>query len=134
VICGVVSLSGPNGEPLACGWKAGHLPGKPHSWSSLPTWAEGRFISRAEFMRLAPAAMVARLAIWRMLGGRDDDLAAALEERGNELSMVFSPALGIDVRTGLDKPLDAKDGEGSSPKADPMVHVPKDGDEDAPRW
>lgn len=36
-ICGVVSLSGPNGEPLACGYPPDHLPA-PHSWSALPTW------------------------------------------------------------------------------------------------
>ena len=35
-ICGVTSLSGPNGEPLGCGWKAGHS--GPHSWSTLPTF------------------------------------------------------------------------------------------------
>lgn len=35
-ICGMVSQSGPNLEPLACGWKAGHT-GK-HAWSSLPSF------------------------------------------------------------------------------------------------
>jgi hypothetical protein len=36
-ICGVVSLSGPNQEPLACGYKAGH--DGPHAWSTLPTFS-----------------------------------------------------------------------------------------------
>ena len=34
-ICGVVSASGPNGEPLACGYGPAHE-GK-HSWASLPS-------------------------------------------------------------------------------------------------
>lgn len=38
-ICGVVSESGPNGEPLACGHKWGHS--GPHAWSSLPTFTWG---------------------------------------------------------------------------------------------
>lgn len=40
-ICGVVSNSGPNQEPLACGYAAGHLEqGIPHSWSTLPTFTQ----------------------------------------------------------------------------------------------
>lgn len=35
-ICGVVSQSGPNGEPLACGYVLGH--DGPHAWSTLPTF------------------------------------------------------------------------------------------------
>ena len=34
--CGVVSASGPNGEPLACGYEPGH--DGPHSWASQPTF------------------------------------------------------------------------------------------------
>lgn len=34
-ICGVVCNCGPNGEPLACGYAAGHAGA--HSWASLPT-------------------------------------------------------------------------------------------------
>lgn len=38
-MCGVVLPdAGPNGEPLACAWAADHLPEKPHSWASLPSW------------------------------------------------------------------------------------------------
>lgn len=37
-ICGVISYSGPNGEPLACAWEEDHLSEKPHSWASLPTF------------------------------------------------------------------------------------------------
>jgi hypothetical protein len=35
-ICGVMSASGPEGEPLACAFEAGHDGG--HSWASLPTF------------------------------------------------------------------------------------------------
>ena len=35
-ICGIVSESGPNGEPLACGYKHGHKGN--HAWATLPTW------------------------------------------------------------------------------------------------
>lgn len=35
-ICGATSMSGPNGEPLACGYRALHQ--GPHAWSTLPTW------------------------------------------------------------------------------------------------
>jgi hypothetical protein len=35
-ICGIVSESGPNGEPLACGYQHGHE-GK-HAWATLPTF------------------------------------------------------------------------------------------------
>lgn len=34
--CGVVSESGPNGEPLGCGYPFNHE--GPHAWASLPTW------------------------------------------------------------------------------------------------
>lgn len=36
-ICGIVSNSGPNGEPLACGYAAGHKDN--HAWADLPTYA-----------------------------------------------------------------------------------------------
>lgn len=35
-ICGVVSQSGPNLEPLACGYPSGHAGS--HAWSALPTF------------------------------------------------------------------------------------------------
>ena len=35
-ICGVVSASGPNGEPLACGYRPRHDGG--HSWATQPTF------------------------------------------------------------------------------------------------
>lgn len=35
-ICSVVSHSGPNGEPLACGYSPRHE--GPHSWATLPTF------------------------------------------------------------------------------------------------
>jgi hypothetical protein len=35
-ICGIISNSGPNGEPLACGFMPDH-PGN-HSWAALPTF------------------------------------------------------------------------------------------------
>lgn len=35
-ICGMVSNSGPNREPLACGYVHDH--DGPHSWSTLPTF------------------------------------------------------------------------------------------------
>lgn len=35
-ICGVVSFSGPRGEPLACGFVPGHE--GDHAWASQPTW------------------------------------------------------------------------------------------------
>lgn len=37
-ICGVVSMSGPSGEPLACGYWPGH--DGPHAWSTLPTYIQ----------------------------------------------------------------------------------------------
>lgn len=37
-ICGIISNSGPNGEPLACGYTSDHV--GPHSWSTLPTWEQ----------------------------------------------------------------------------------------------
>jgi hypothetical protein len=36
-LCGITSNSGPNGEPLACGYVAGHEGA--HAWSTLPTFA-----------------------------------------------------------------------------------------------
>ncbi len=39
-ICGVMSNSGPNGEPLACAYQPGHQ--TDHSWATLPTFVEGR--------------------------------------------------------------------------------------------
>jgi hypothetical protein len=36
-ICGVISNSGPNAEPLACAYPPGHT--GDHSWASLPTFA-----------------------------------------------------------------------------------------------
>lgn len=37
-LCGVVSNSGPNGEPLACAWPP-HGTERAHSWATLPTCA-----------------------------------------------------------------------------------------------
>lgn len=34
-VCGIVSNSGPDGEPLGCGYPAGHE--GDHAWASLPT-------------------------------------------------------------------------------------------------
>lgn len=82
-ICGIVSMSGPNGEPLACGYTQGH--DGPHSWSTLPTWAasgETLALSREEALTMldefpgdtrgdgtyddapATAALRARVAAW----------------------------------------------------------------------
>jgi hypothetical protein len=36
-ICGIVSLSGGRGEPLACGFPEGHKGS--HAWATLPTFA-----------------------------------------------------------------------------------------------
>jgi hypothetical protein len=36
-ICGVISNSGPNGEPLACAYPP-HADGE-HSWATLPTFS-----------------------------------------------------------------------------------------------
>lgn len=36
--CGVIALCGPNGEPLACGYDAGHEGA--HSWATLPTFVQ----------------------------------------------------------------------------------------------
>jgi hypothetical protein len=46
VICGITSQSGPNLEPLACGYKRGH--DGAHSWSTLPTWAETAEVWRCD--------------------------------------------------------------------------------------
>lgn len=35
-ICGIISHSGPNGEPLACAYAPGHE--GVHSWATLPTF------------------------------------------------------------------------------------------------
>lgn len=35
-ICGIICNCGPNGEPLACGYK--HDREGNHSWATLPTW------------------------------------------------------------------------------------------------
>lgn len=37
-ICGVISNSGPNGEPLACGYLRPH--DGEHSWATLPTFTK----------------------------------------------------------------------------------------------
>ncbi len=37
--CGIVSPSGPFGEPLGCAYPTGH--DGPHSWSTLPTFPAG---------------------------------------------------------------------------------------------
>jgi hypothetical protein len=39
MICGCMSLSGPNREPLACGYEIGHE--GDHSWATLPTFVRG---------------------------------------------------------------------------------------------
>lgn len=39
-ICGIISYSGPNGEPLACAYAPGH--DGAHSWGTLPTYVNGR--------------------------------------------------------------------------------------------
>ena len=39
VICGMVSNSGPNGEPLACAYRP-HDGEQPHSWATLPTFTQ----------------------------------------------------------------------------------------------
>lgn len=38
-MCGIVSMSGPNREPLACAYPPGHE--GDHSWSTLPTFIPG---------------------------------------------------------------------------------------------
>lgn len=35
-LCAIVCKCGPNGEPLACGYKRGHH--GDHSWATLPTF------------------------------------------------------------------------------------------------
>jgi ribosomal protein L37E len=37
-ICGIVSYSGAKGEPLACGFPAGHAGN--HAWATLPTFTQ----------------------------------------------------------------------------------------------
>lgn len=40
-VCGMVLPNAcPDGAPVACAWKPGHLP-TPHSWASLPTYVLG---------------------------------------------------------------------------------------------
>ncbi len=39
-ICGIVSLSGPSMEPLACGYLLHH--DGPHAWATLPTFTAMR--------------------------------------------------------------------------------------------
>lgn len=39
IICGVVSMAGPHGEPLACAYPPGHE--GDHSWATLPSWVPG---------------------------------------------------------------------------------------------
>jgi hypothetical protein len=39
MICGCISLSGPNREPLACGYDVNH--DGDHSWATLPTFVGG---------------------------------------------------------------------------------------------
>lgn len=39
-ICGIISHSGPNGEPLACAYLEGHAGA--HSWATLPTFVAGQ--------------------------------------------------------------------------------------------
>lgn len=39
-ICGVISHSGPNREPLACAYAPDH--DGAHSWATLPTFVDGR--------------------------------------------------------------------------------------------
>jgi hypothetical protein len=100
-ICGMVILGGPNGEPLACGYPPNpdDQPMHSHSWASLPTWNEGRFVSRRDFIMRAPSSLIARIAVWRMLGGNDDDLEAMARDR-HGLSIAYCPSCHVDARSG----------------------------------
>ena len=40
VLCGIISMSGPNREPLACAYQPGH--DGAHSWATLPTFVSVR--------------------------------------------------------------------------------------------
>lgn len=100
-ICGVSINGGPNGEPLACGYPPNpdDQPMHVHSWATLPTWNEGRFVLRRDFIARAPSALIARIAVWRMLGGADEDLEEAA--RGvHGLSIAYCPSCRVDVRSG----------------------------------
>ncbi len=50
-MCGCVSMSGPNREPLACAYPPGH--DGDHSWATLPTFVDGEPIGyiRAKTLR-----------------------------------------------------------------------------------
>jgi hypothetical protein len=67
LICGIVSESGPNREPLACGYKKGHVGA--HAWYSLPTFVNGEAQEvRALRARLAQSEWIVCAEAERMLG------------------------------------------------------------------
>lgn len=43
LLCGVISMSGPHHEPLACAYPPGHA--GDHSWATLPTFVGGAPVS-----------------------------------------------------------------------------------------
>lgn len=47
-LCAIISYSGPNGEPLACGYRPGH--DGTHAWGSLPTYAQN-YVSRVAMIK-----------------------------------------------------------------------------------
>jgi hypothetical protein len=53
-LCAIISMSGTNGEPLACAYEKGHEGA--HSWATLPTFVNGVSVREAEL-----AAQIQRL-------------------------------------------------------------------------
>lgn len=51
-MCGIVSMSGPNGEPLACAYPPNH--DGDHSWATLPTFVDGEPVGYTPSNRAAP--------------------------------------------------------------------------------
>lgn len=82
-LCGIVSNSGPNGEPLACAWPP-HGAERTHSWATLPTYEAERapvaavlaaadalvraFYPTPEYSRAA-RQLEAAIAAWRAARG-----------------------------------------------------------------
>lgn len=92
VICGILSNSGPNGEPLACGYTPGH--DGPHSWGTLPTWGVKAPSPDAQIDRLA--ACILRLFPYEPGKHGDEtavDVAIRLIEKLAEVAGSLPPYL-----------------------------------------
>jgi hypothetical protein len=95
-ICGVVSASGPNLEPLACGLKKGH--DGPHSWASLPTFTAGALpVTEAMVLRAARA----QWASIRRRAKRLKEPRAAFLRPWKEIEEGTRENLITDTRAGL---------------------------------